>query len=76
MSHYQDSPTFKLFTATPSFVRGVGRILDFTQTLDRYNSSATAEEADFNAIKSDWEAVGGDIRFAIERYGKQRNGSK
>lgn len=74
MSHYQDSPTLRLFASTPSFVKGVGRILDFSQTLDQYNSSATAEEANARALKSDWEAVGRDIQFAIDKYAEQRNG--
>jgi hypothetical protein len=68
MSNYQDSPTFRLFTSLPSFTKGAGRILDFSQTIDKYNASDTSEEADFKAIRSDWEAVGGDIRVAINSY--------
>ncbi len=42
--------------------------MDFSQTIDKYNASDTSEEADFKAIRSDWEAVGGDIRVAINSY--------
>ncbi|QQR78311.1 MAG: hypothetical protein IPJ68_04485 [Candidatus Moraniibacteriota bacterium] len=76
MSHYQNSPTFRLFGSNPSFMKGVARVFDFSQSLDKYNTSPTTEEADFNAIKSDWEAVGKDIRVAIEKYGERQNSGK
>jgi hypothetical protein len=76
MSHYQNSPTFRLFGSTPSFIKGVGRVFDFSQSLDSYNTSSTPEQADFDAIKSDWQAVGGDIKDSIEQYAKQRSGSE
>lgn len=68
MSNYQDSPTFRLFTSLPSFAKGAGRIFDFSQTIDQYNASDTSEEADLKAIKSDWEAIGKDMRVAIKSY--------
>ena len=68
MSNYQDSPTFRLFNSLPSFTKGAGRIFDFSQTIDQYNASDTSEEADLKAIKSDWEAVGKDMRVAINSY--------
>jgi len=54
--------------ATPSFLAGVARILDFWGYFDRYNTSPTEREADIRAIGSDWRAVGEDLRMAIREY--------
>lgn len=63
--------TFHLF-ARPSFTEGFIRILDLGTTLDVYNESQTEAEADFVAIKKDWEAVGSDIRASINKYEKTK----
>ena len=55
--------TFSLFNQ-PSFVEGLARILDFGDTLSEYNLSLTPQQADFHAIRSDWLAVGDDLRAA------------
>ncbi len=52
--------TFFLF-AVPNFVGGVARAIDLGNTLTVYNNSLTEEEADENAIRSDWKAVGDDL---------------
>ena len=75
MNQYQDSPTFRLFSSTPSFMKGFGRIFDFSGSLNRYHNRmrSTSEKADSDALKSDWEAVGRDIRVVLGRckkYGK------
>lgn len=57
--------TYMLF-ARPSFIEGVSRIFDLGGTLSEYNSSPSGKEADFNALQSDWYAVGDDIRTAID----------
>ena len=54
--------------ARPSFVEGVARVLDLGATLQIYNQSATAGEADARASVADWLAVGEDISAAIESY--------
>ena len=46
----------------PSFFEGIGRLIDWGGTLNEYNNSQFGAEADYKALKSDWEAVGGDIR--------------
>ena len=56
---------FKLY-ATPSFVEGVASLLDFGGVLNEYNESKSAKEADNRALLSDWEAVGFDIRAAMD----------
>lgn len=49
----------------PTFWRGAARVGDLWGTLDQYNTSATAIEADYRAIYSDWMAVGRDMASAI-----------
>lgn len=53
--------------ANPSFLEGLARTIDLGATLDEYNSSITPEQADFLALKNDWEVIGKDIAFAIEK---------
>lgn len=48
-----------------SFIEGVGRIVDFGLNLNKYNFSESGEEADYRALKSDWYAVGDDIRKVL-----------
>lgn len=52
--------------STPSFIEGVGRLLDFGSTLNNYNYSKSDKEADYRAISSDWRAVGNDMREVME----------
>jgi hypothetical protein len=52
--------------AEPNFVSGVARVLDIGATLHQFNYSDTPEEADIEALRSDWEAVGDDLRAAID----------
>ncbi len=68
-----------LLYAQPSFMEGVGRLVDSAGLLDGYNYSSTPDEADTVAIESDWCAVGEDLRCAVldfaKRYGIEiRNG--
>ena len=58
------TPSFTLF-ARPSLIEGVARVMDFGGVLDEYNSSPTPLEADALAIRSDWIAVGNDVKAAI-----------
>lgn len=54
--------------ALPSFVEGIARNIDIFGTLQVYNSSPSPEEADARALRKDWEAVGGDIRSAMNSH--------
>ena len=56
-----------LFTS-PSFLKGAARVSDLFGYLDDYNYKPTGNEADFEALKRDWEIVGLDIQNAIEIY--------
>ena len=51
--------------SNPSLLSGMARVLDLGGTLNEYNVSATAEQADRLAIKSDWAIVGADIMKAV-----------
>ena len=53
--------------ARPSFVEGVARLFDFGNTLNEYNTSLTAEQADFLALRADWRVVARDLGIAFEQ---------
>jgi hypothetical protein len=58
--------TSEFLFARPSFLEGVGRILDFAGFMTEYNSSQTTEEADLKALRTDWAILGNDMRSAAE----------
>ena len=58
--------------AKPSFLGGVATLMDFGNTLLVYNESVTPEQADYFAVKSDWVAVGNDLRRAIKKLEADR----
>ncbi|HLD26368.1 MAG TPA: hypothetical protein VJB63_00200 [Patescibacteria group bacterium] len=68
---------FSNLSHVPSFWKGTARVLDLFGNLDVYNYSNNEEEADFNALKRDWEIVGQDLFSAIKQYesiiGKSNN---
>lgn len=55
--------------ARPSFIEGVARLMDVGGTLNEYNRSASDEQADARALRSDWYAVGDDLRAGIKAEG-------
>jgi hypothetical protein len=54
-------------TAQPSFLEGMARLFDFAGTLSVYNESRSPDEADIRALRADWQALGDDMRFAIDK---------
>ena len=58
--------------ARPSFLEGVARLLDMGGTLNEYNASRSGQEADDAALRSDWAAIGQDMRDAIGELEKER----
>lgn len=50
-----------------SFIDGLGRLIDFSGSLNIYNSSPSEKVADYLAQRIDWSIVGRDIREASER---------
>ena len=53
----------------PSFLKGMSRVFDLYGNIDVYNYSDTDDNADYNALKSDWKMVGYDLKNAIKNYG-------
>ena len=53
--------------ARPSFIEGMGRILDFTGMLSEYNCSLHGIQADRLAFLADTSALRGDIARAREQ---------
>jgi hypothetical protein len=51
--------------ATPSFAEGMGRLFDFANVLNAYNTSVSEAAADNLAARMDWQAVGNDIAHGI-----------
>lgn len=47
--------------AAPSTLEGVGRLIDFGNTLTEWNQSLSGEQADALALFADWRAVGADF---------------
>ena len=71
--------SFNLF-ARPSFTEGMGRILDFGNTLNEYNYSSSVVEADHLALHNDWMQVCSDMCIATDQVAgnlkQQANGTK
>jgi hypothetical protein len=65
---YTMNENFGLLSATPSFLEGVARTLDLGGTFTDYNTLADAGEADFLALRSDWQAIGEDFDAALAQY--------
>lgn len=51
--------------ARPSFLEGMGRVVDLGDTLTEYNSSADSDQV---ALAMDWVAVGGFLEQAMTEY--------
>ena len=54
--------------ARPSFWTGYGSCIDLFGVMFEFNSSLTAEQADWLALRADWLAVGQDIRRAMSEF--------
>lgn len=58
-----------LFEKT-GFWKGVGSIFGFCGDYYEFNTSNTHDEADKKALKSDWQNIGEDIKFAKNKFEK------
>ncbi len=67
--------TFILLKQMPSFIDGMASLLDFSDPKAKYNYSKTNDEADSNAIRADWMAIGCDMQNAIKTYVEEEKGS-
>lgn len=59
---------FGLLYATPSFLEGIARSIDLGDTLTEYNGSESGAAADLRALRSDWIAIGNDLRQAMAQF--------
>ncbi len=62
------SPYTLRLVRRPSFLEGIGRLFDFFNLLNDYNYDESESLADSNALRSDWYAVGDDLRKAMQIY--------
>jgi hypothetical protein len=62
--------------AQPSFVEGIARILDFGGTLNQYNQSITADQADYLALRGDWQLIGMDLARVLDKECDRLVGSR
>ena len=53
--------------AKPTFISGMGAVIDLGGTMVRFNESSTPDEADYLALANDWATVGHDIRNAMSQ---------
>jgi len=51
--------------ARPSWLSGMGRVIDLWGCFEDFNDSPTAEMADRRGLYSDWQIVGQDLILAI-----------
>jgi len=54
--------------ASPDFISGAARLLDWYGFYDSYNESRTGTEADAKAMFADWRVVGQDIHEAMMEF--------
>ena len=53
--------------ATPSWQEGVGRLVDFANTLTEYNRTGQPDDPDVRAAAQDWLAVGDELGAAVSK---------
>jgi len=55
-----------------NFIKGMGSIIDMTGTyfISEAYSMRTPQEQDALALRGDWEAVGNDLRHAMDKHKK------
>ena len=56
--------SFRLFQR-PSFIEGMSRIFDSENALNSYNRNGSGEQADTEAIATDWIMTGNDLNKAM-----------
>jgi len=52
----------------PNFCGGMASCLDLGATLFKYDYSNNPAHTDYQALQSDWEVVGQDLKFSINLY--------
>lgn len=68
MSVYTPGKSRLRNVSTPSAWSGIGSMIDICGVLNDYQFAATGPEADYEALRSDWLAVGDYIAEAIRLH--------
>jgi hypothetical protein len=68
---YRKKPVTNFLCPKPSFILGLATVLNVRGSFFEFNYSDSEEEADFNALKSDWAMVGQDICNSMESAKKE-----
>ena len=55
----------------PTFWTGIARLIDVGSTINRDFIRHLEEQSDADALRSNWEAVGESMRWAITEYEKE-----
>ena len=58
-------------TATPSFLTGMGSVLNVAGNYPEFNVSDSPDEADALALESDWKMVGQDFYDVLGEFCKK-----
>ena len=66
-SKYKEIKSTDLVTS-PSFTRGVVRSVNIFRKINKYSYSRTEQEADAEALYTDWKNTGNDLFEAVKRY--------
>ncbi|MDH4162924.1 MAG: hypothetical protein OEW15_09590 [Nitrospirota bacterium] len=61
---------------TPSFLMGMGSVLNIAGNYFSISQAVTPEDADYRAIESDWGIVGRDILSATEQIENEQTRSQ
>ena len=69
---YQNSYTFRLFQKHPSFFDGVASLVDMSKNASRYHHNMSGQEADREALRADWYAIGADLWRAVRQHERKR----
>lgn len=58
-----------MLLTSPTFLKGASRVVDLYGKLDEY---AYSDNADFFALKNDWENIGATIYISIGNYDQKQ----
>lgn len=66
MNEYKNNRTDFLFKKR-NFFTGAASVFNISAANKDFNTSATGEEADYKALKSDWEMIGEDFKKSVKK---------
>jgi hypothetical protein len=62
----------KILFADPTFLEGMGGMLDFGNSMYEFNSSPTPEHADKTATRCDWKQVYEDLHLSAKKFDSEQ----